>query len=630
MKESLKPNDNKRVDMRDNRLRILQRFLVLSMMLLVLRLAYMQIGHQFHYLALANRNRVDTYATPSPRGTIFDRDMRALVFDRPAFSLIYARSNRPVEPIATALSHVLGTPSKELQERMLADVTAGVHCLIASRISDRAVSFVREHQRDLPGIEIIPDSTRTYPYGDIACHVLGYINSIPKERRDDVHLADFPPSTKIGWSGVERSYDEVLRGRPGRICMEVDSQGVPIRRLEQSREPVSGEDLVLTLDASYQAYVQRLLVQQLHYLKVHGHVSVDHAMAVALNPNTGAILAMASVPTYKPQWFVDGISYEVYAKQFAPAERNWTTQAPIAPGSVMKPLTALFAMKEAVVSPSSTFRCDGKWDIPLTQGPPIRCWTRHEDLTLRSALAQSCDVYFYKASLAYGNWPPKHGVTVTNWLQKTRLSTLRRLELMQHHFGLGNGGTGIDLPEEASGYVNEGSGQVTDLPYTAIGQNEVFTTLELATYTATLAHDGMRATPHVVERKGHVPYKVRQVNELQASGLRKDQLHVIQEGMYQACNDPSGTAYSTFHYGGRSLSYTVAGKTGTAETGIVGFDNAVFIGYAPYQHPQIAITIVIPGGGHGADSTGPIARSMFDRFFSVKAVKAGKALTHVE
>ncbi len=626
MKESLKPDDDELVKMRDNRLRIVQRFLVLSMMLLVLRLAYMQIGHQFHYLALANRNRVDTYATPSPRGTIFDHMMRALVYDRPAFSLIYARSNRSVQPIATALSQVLGTPPKELQERMLADATAGVHCLIASRISDRAISFVREHQRDLPGVEIIPDSTRTYPYGDLACHVLGYINSIPKERRDDVHLADFPPSTKIGWSGVERSYDEVLRGRPGKICMEVDSQGVPIRRLLQSREPASGQDVVLTLDAAYQAYVQRLLVQQLHYLKAHGHALMDHAMAVALNPNTGAILAMASAPTYNPQWFIDGISYEVYEKRFAPAERNWATQAPVAPGSVMKPLTALFAMKEAVVSPSSTLRCDGKWDIPFTQGPPIRCWTRHDDVSLRSALAESCDVYFYKASLAYGHWPPKDGVAVTTWLQKTRLSALRRLETMQHLFGLGNGATGVDLPEEVSGYVNEGSGQVTDLPYTAIGQNEVFTTLELATYTATLAHDGIRPTPHVVEKAGRVPYKVRQVNALQASGLHNEQLHVVQEGMYLACNAPSGTAYETFHHG-RPLSYTVAGKTGTAETGIAGFDNAVFIGYAPYHHPQIAIAIVIPGGGHGADSTGPIARAMFDRFFSVKA---GKAQTHVE
>lgn len=626
MKESLKLEENERLKMRDTRLWILQRFLVLSMTLLVLRLAYMQIGHQFHYLALANRNRVDTYATPSPRGTIFDHTMRAMAYDRPAFSLIYARSNRPIKPIANTLSHVLGTSSKQLQASMLADVTAGVHCLIASRISDRAISFVREHQRDLPGVEIIPDSTRTYPFGDVACHLLGYINSIPKDRQDDALLADFPPSTKIGWSGVERSYDDVLRGHPGKICMEVDSQGVPIRRLDESREPVSGQDLVLTVDASYQAYVQRLLVQQLHYLKAHGHAFMDHAMAVALNPNTGAILAMASVPTYNPQWFIDGISYAVYEKQFAPAERNWATQAPVAPGSVMKPLTAFFAMKEAVISPNSTFRCDGQWDIPLTQGPPIRCWTRHENVSLRFALAKSCDVYFYKASLAYGNWPPKHGVSVSTWLKKTRLSTLRRLETMQHHFGLGNGGTGVDLPEEASGYVNEGSGQVADLPYTAIGQNEVFTTLELATYTATLAHDGIRPTPHVVEKVGRIPYQVRQVNALQISGLQKEQLHVIQEGMYLACNDPCGTAYGTFHHG-RPLSYTIAGKTGTAETGIAGFDNAVFIGYAPYRHPQIAIAIVIPGGGHGADSTGPIARAMFDRFFSVKA---GKALAHVE
>ena len=282
----------------------------------------------------------------------------------------------------------------------------------------------------------------------------------------------------------------------------------------------------------------------------------------------------------------------------------------------MKPLTALFALASGAISSEEPIACQGYLKLPATNGTIIRCWARHDDVTLEQAIAQSCDVYFYESSLRYGKWPPPGNEGVLHWLQVSRLQILSRFEHMQRAFGLG-GGTGIDLPGEETGYVNEGSGQVTDLPYTAIGQNEVFTPLELAVYTSAIANDGVRVVPHVVASIGSLRYTTSSFKNVidQGLGIKADDLISIQRGMWMACNDRLGTAYHTFHDDKRAL-YEVAGKTGTAETGVSGFDNAVFIGYAPYDHPQIAIAVVVPGGGHGADSTGPIARAMFDRFFA--------------
>ncbi|PWI58824.1 peptidoglycan D,D-transpeptidase FtsI family protein [Sulfoacidibacillus thermotolerans] len=603
--------------LRQKRFNILQLGSTLALGLLILKLASMEmVGHD-HYAALSTRNRVDTFPTPAPRGTIFDRNHHVLVYDQPVFSLVYARNGREAAPIAQKLAPILGISQQVLISRMTGYDSGSVHTLLATHIPEKAIAYVGEHQSELPGIRIIPDSVRVYPQGDLACHILGYINSIPEQKRDQYVLQNgFPPSAKVGWSGVELSYDRALRGQPGRICVEVNSEGVPERTLPDSRLPKRGADLTLTIDAEYQRDVQQLLARQVEDLHRHGHKDVSHAMAVALDPNTGAVLALASVPTYHPEWFVSGMSYRTYTNQFAPAERNWSTQAAVAPGSTLKPLTGLFGLMQHVITPTRSIDCSGGLRIPATNGTVIRCWTRHGKVTLATALAESCDVYFYQASLDYGHWPPPHDRQIPFWLHRTRLETLHKLEQLQRAFGLGRE-TGIDLPDANTGYVNEGSGQVTDLPYTAIGQNEVFTPLELAVYASTLATGGVRVTPYVVQsiafHNTH-PKPVRNFDALRL-GLRPEDMAVVKWGMYLTCNAPNGTAYSTFH-GKHPASYVAAGKTGTAETGIVGFDNSVFIGYAPFDHPKIAVAVVIPGGGHGADSSVPIARAMFDRFFA--------------
>lgn len=614
IKNSMTDKLSKRRKQRMPRFVMAYRMVMLALGVLLVRLAYMQLTRYGDYVSLLNENRVDAFAIPAARGTIYDRHHRPLAVDLPSFSLVYTQGAFADPSLWHRLSKGLGLPTSELMSHVNGKRSGSVHALIATHLSPLQLSYVREHQRELPGIRVIPDSVRQYPQGDVACHVLGYINSIPpaKEALYVKHLG-FPATSKVGWSGVEASYDSTLRGTPGRICVEVNSAGIPVRVLPESRAAKRGADLTLSLDAAFQQEVQRALAQQVRWLQYHGHAGVTHAMAVAMDPDNGDVLAMASVPTFKPEWFVHGISYHTYQSEFAPAERNWALQAPIAPGSTMKPLTALFALSQGIVKPDTVFPCDGQLTLPQTNDTKIKCWTRHDEVSLRDALAQSCDVYFYRLSLLYGHWPPPKHSSVMTWLQRDRLQALHKLEALQKAFHLGTG-TGIDLPNEETGYVNETSGQVTDLPYTAIGQNEVFTTLELAVYAAQLANGGHPVTPHVAAHaRTSVPRQTRAL-------VSARDLTPVRQGMYRACNDPHGTAWSTFH-DGNALSYTVAGKTGTAETGIAGFDNAVFIGFAPYNHPKIAIAVVVPGGGHGTDSTGPVARRIFDQFFKLSAGK---------
>lgn len=612
---------------RQMRLRSFKRVLGGIAAVLLLRLGYMDLARHDTYVMAADRNERDTYATPAPRGTIVDAAGRLMAYDLPSYSLLYARTAHASDLVATRLSPVLQRPRRDLLNTIANGDVGRVHVLLASHLSNRALTFVREHMSDLPGVRLMPDSVRIYPQGDTAAHVLGYINSIaPSHVREYVDQSGFPPTAKMGWSGVEGYYDAVLRGRPGKIVMEQNSQGFPVRMLPDTRDAKRGQTIRLTLDASFNHDVQTILQRQVTYLSLHGHRQVKHATVVALNPVTGAVLALASYPSYRPEWFVGGIDERTYRQRFAPAEEDWATQAPVAPGSVMKPLTALYALAAGTVTPETTVSCHGGLKLPATDGTVIHCWTRHGTVNLKQALAQSCDVYFYAASLSYGGWPPLHGERISHWLSVTRLQTLKHLESVQRAFGLGVD-TGIDLPATASGYVNDRAGEVTDLPYTAIGQNQVFTPLELAVYTSMLANGGHRVTPHVVAAISGRPVRSpwpASFGELARLGITRRDLAAVREGLIATCNDPSGTAYATFH-SGATIPYDVAGKTGTAETGVVAFDNAVFIGFAPVRHPRIALAVVVPGGGHGADSSGPVARAVLDRFFQTGSRKLPEA-----
>ncbi len=621
--KTTKPRTKRKQPQRVRRLRFFFPLLTLLTFGMESRLFVVQWVGYGVYSAMSHRNRVHLLPISAPRGEIYDRRHRLMAYDQPVFHLIYTRGFAPIRrERAMQLADVLGVPSESLLRLLQGNNDGRLQVFLKKGVSDLALAFVAEHQRQLPGVKIVPGSVRVYPMQDTGCHVLGYIHAIPHERMSSYVKAGFPEDANVGWSGVEKSWDEALRGLPGRMAVEVDSQGAPIRVSTDHRMPIKGAPITLTIDSRFEREVQAILARQVRYLSLHGHAHVRHAMAVAVDPQTGDILALASYPTYDPSWMAKGMSERMYLEKFLPAEQNWASQMPIAPGSVMKPLTALFALQNGSLRTGDRENCDGSYKLPKTDGTSIHCWSHHGVISLPQALAESCDVFFYKISMRYGHWPPSSVKEIPHWLKVDRQRVLDDFKAFQREFGLGACVT--DLPDAETGYVNEHSGQVTDLPYTAIGQNEVFTTLELAHYASTLANRGARVELRVVSKVGEKRLPIKRMGRA-GTGLSASDWEAVMNGMHRACNDPRGTAYATFHVGKR-VAYDPAGKTGTAETGIDGFDNAVFIGFAPFSHPRIAIAVAVPGGGHGADSTGPIVRAMLDHFFNFQQEKTNLAL----
>ncbi|MCY0870442.1 MAG: hypothetical protein OWT27_07615, partial [Firmicutes bacterium] len=261
---------------------------------LMVRLGELQVGQGQTLAAAATQNGVEIFPTPPPRGTIYDRHGRPLALDVPAYSLALVRgfAQAPAPEAVARLATLVSPqqPARFVQRVAMAERAGSgpVYVLLQRRVSPLAVSFVREHQSELRGLCVFADPKRTYPLGPVACHVLGYVNSIPPAALAEyVGRAGFPPEYKSGWAGVERAYDGVLRGRPGQMAAAINSLGEPVRLLPEHRAVVRGRSLRLTLDASYQAYVQRLLERQVHVLRARGNVHVAHAMAVALDPQTG-------------------------------------------------------------------------------------------------------------------------------------------------------------------------------------------------------------------------------------------------------------------------------------------------------------------------------------------------------
>ncbi|WP_269432696.1 penicillin-binding transpeptidase domain-containing protein, partial [Effusibacillus lacus] len=441
----------------------------------------------------------------------------------------------------------------------------------------------------------------------------GYLNSISRDEWRKYRSLGYTLDAQIGVYGIERQYEAFLKGINGALIIESGKD--PGGRFRISEVPaVPGNDLVLNLDARLQSVAEQALAEQVRLINSDPKKrKVSHASAVAMNPNTGEILAMASFPGFDPNVWVGGISSENY-RAFQPSQQNWALQVPVPPGSTVKPLTLLLGLESGVVWPGRLIHDPGKLQIGWDRNRDphyFYCWNHagHGNVDARRAIAQSCNVYMYQLSLWLGNY--SQSKDATQWLKTELPIAMKRFRDYHNAFGLGVS-TGIDLPEEVYGRFQT-TGQLADLPFASIGQNQAYTTLQLVQYASMLANGGKRMEPHVVrEIRSFDGKTVKRIEPKVLDRVKIDpnNLRVVREGMLDVTAKPYGTAYNTF----RDAAYTIAGKTGTAETG-QGEDNALFVGYAPYDSPQIAIAVVVPEGGHGSDSSGPIARKILDAFF---------------
>ena len=581
----------------------------------VVRLVYLQIISHEHFATLSENNRVNIVPVPPTRGLIFDRNGVLLAQNLPSFSLeIIPEQTDDLEATLTGLGQLIPISDDDLDSfrKRLQQKRPFESIPLRFRLSEEEVARFAINRYRFPGVDIQARLTRDYPFGKIASHTIGYVGRINEYELGVLDPSNYSGTTHVGKTGVEKSYEEALHGTVGYQHEESNARGRVLRVLQRI-PPKPGENLYLTIDMDLQMVAE---------LSMEG----KRGALVAIDPKTGEVLAMVSVPGVDPNLFVGGISslqYQALQDDLDQPLFNRALTGQYPPGSTIKPFMALAGLEYKEVAPDTQVLCQGSYSLP-GDTHRYRDWKRegHGFTNVTSAIMHSCDVYFYELAHALG---------------------IDRMYKYLSYFGLGKK-TGIDLPGELSGLLpsrewKRAARQEVWYPgetlISGIGQGyDLVTPLQLAEATAILANHGTIIKPHIVRAtqasrsSGLIPETLLTQGKVPIAASKN--WDTVISAMEDAVNKPTGTAYGM----GRGATYLIAGKTGTAQ--VFGVkqnarykaedveerlrDHALFIAFAPADDPEIAVAIVVENGGHGGSAAGPIARAVMDRYFSSKPV----------
>ena len=611
---------------------------------LFLRLWALQVLAGNKYLAQANDNRVRTLRIDAPRGAVLDRNGRVLVSNVAGTRVEIWPADLPKTWAAElselrALAGVTGVPVRQMIARLNEhgnDPLTPV--VVQSGLHQDQIFYLSEHRAQFPGIELADSWLRSYPYQSLAAQVLGYVGQISPSEYKQLKAQGYQPTDSIGQAGVELGYDKYLRGQDGTAQLTVDSLGRPKSPAKLELLPKPGYALRLTIDIRLQRAAERALRYGVQLARVSGieGVHADGGSIVALDPRDGSILAMASYPTFKPSVFVGRADPQKLAPLLNPAVAqrdnypgiNRAIDAAYPPGSTFKPVTAPAAMQSGLVTPYEQIPCTPTFKA---YKQTFNNWTPLIDtgMDLETALAESCDTYFYELGRRFYVLPPDRGHPLQGWANR---------------FGLGES-TGVDLSPESNGLIptpewrrqTYAGPQFTEIDRTwkpgysiqlAIGQGQVTVTpLQLARVYALIANGGNLVTPHVaddVEQTGANGQPVRVLSRLaaqppQSAGVDPTALRFVQQGLYEATHASIGTSSGVFG----AFPVPIAGKTGSAEKlqRLPGYPNPVnltqswWCGYGPFDAPTIVVCAVIENGGHGGTAAAPAALKVFQQYF---------------
>jgi penicillin-binding protein 2 len=589
------------------RLIALTALMLAALAVLTVRLYYLQVIESQEMTELADRNRIRTLRMPAPRGIVFDRRHRPLVDTRPTFDAVVVPEDTKdlsatIARLETLLGgdHVAGTISQAQDEGR----PAYDPITVDERLTWPQVVALETHQLELPGVSLQVTPRRHYLYGDLAAHLLGYVGETTQA--DLVKLAGYHMGDEIGKFGLERGWEPFLRGVSGGQEIEVDAVG---RRLRLLREVPDrpGQSVVLTIDLDLQQAAEKALGDRAGAL-------------VALDPNSGEILAMASHPGFDPNLFgAGGISGGGWRKLMTDPNhplQNRAIQGTYPPGSVFKIIDTIAGLEEGTLKESTGYACAGGIWYGHRE---YRCWRKqgHGGLTLHRAIVESCDVYFYNVGIHLG---------------------IDRLAKWAHLLGFGVP-TGIELDNEKGGVVPSSVWKQkrfherwypAETLSVAIGQGYVNATpLELAQLAEQVANGGIRYKPHFVKLVEALDGGIRQAYEPEIEGrvdIDPHVLQVVRDGMEGVVNGPGGTAHKAQLPG-----IIVCGKTGTAQVVKEGEgsrlpeekqperfrDHAWFIAFAPKDHPRIAVACLVEHGGHGGSAAAPPVHDVLAKFFEL-------------
>ena len=583
--------------------------------LLLLRLWYLQIINYEVLQERSVRNRTRVLSLDAPRGPIFDRDGVLLVDNRPSFRISVMRQDvENFSRLFEQLAPLLEVDVAELESRWLKGKRLPIYrsVTLAEDVSREIMERVQEHSVDLPGVLTEVRPVRDYLEKGSAAHLVGYLGEITRKELQSGDFSGYRGGDFVGKTALERSFEPYLRGEKGQRLVEVDVQGKLFRQLKL--EPARpGNKIYLTIDRDLQRAADEAFADQ-------------SGAAVALDVNTGEVLAMVSRPTFNPALFARGIAgdeWAILAKDGRHPLQNKVISGQYPPGSTFKMVVALAALRDGTIGTTKTIDCDGAFEVG---GSRYRCWKKdgHGATNLKKALRESCDVWFYSVGLKLG---------------------IDKLSAAAKEFGLGSP-VGYPLPGERSGTIpsQEWKRRHYNKPWYAgetviasIGQGFVLATpMQLAVMMAAVANNGKVLKPQVVRQvedwDGHLlqqtrPEIVRQID------YSPEAWTAVQDGLVAVVNAPHGTGHAA-----HIDDILVAGKTGTSqvvrrksdeeeeldEKGEIPYrfrPHALFVAYAPAEKPEIAVVVVVEHGQSGGRAAGPIVKQIIQRYMELKEEK---------
>jgi penicillin-binding protein 2 len=589
-------------------------FCGLLLVVLFSRLLYLQVIEHEHFTTLSEDNRVKLRAIAPSRGLIYDRNGIILAENLPSYRLeITAEQIDDIPSTVSALEEIIHIREVDRSrfEKLLRRKPRFEAVPLRFHLSDEEVARFSVNRHRFPGVDIQAGLARHYPLGSLGVHALGYVGRIDEQALKTLDSSNYSGTTHVGKTGVEKSFEDLLHGTVGIEHVETTAQGRVLRVLRRT-PPVPGNNLYLTLDSRLQADVEKALGEYT-------------GSAIVLDPRTGDILAMASLPTYDPNPFVNGIEYADYTA-LREDEReplfNRALRGQYPPGSTVKPFIGLAGLEQGITGHKSSTYCPGFYTL-TGSSRKYRDWKRtgHGTVKLDDAIAQSCDVYFYDLALSMG---------------------IERMHGYLQRFGFGQR-TGIEIQGELAGLMPSPGWKRArrgepwfpgETIITGIGQGFFLTTpLQLATATAALANRGMRIKPNIIlseQQAGYSTLQARQRQRDEAIAMNNPaNWDAIIDAMVHVVHGERGTARRI----GLDSPYRIAGKTGTAQ--VFGLkeeekydaeaiaeklrDHALFIAFAPVDDPQIVVAVVVENGGSGAAVAAPIARAIMDSYMLNKA-----------
>ena len=577
--------------------------LVVAFSLIFSRLWYLQVLKGEYYRALSENNRIRIQEIAAPRGTLFDRNEVSLVDSFPSFDVSLYRQDVPdMEALIPTLSRILSTPPEKIRARL--EVARGIPLhqpvKIKTNIPREELAAVETRRLDLPGVVVDVVIRRNYPYKNLASHLIGYLGEISPEELVREEFLNHKLGYLVGKYGIEKKFELDLMGENGGRQIEVNAMGQKIRVLGKV-EPNPGNNLHLTLDLELQKAAEEAMAGK-------------RGALVAMNPRNGDILAMVSKPDFDPNFFARGISAENWksiVENPAHPLQNRTIQGQYPPGSIFKILVAMAGLEEKMITPETAFQCTGVYPFGDRE---YRCWNKegHGWVTLRRAVVESCDVYFYQLGMRLG---------------------VNRIAKYASAAGLGDS-TGFPLGPEKPGLVPTSSWKMKrfGIPWQAgenlaiaIGQGYYLATpLQIACTLSALFNGGHYYQPRIVQtiRAPHGEIlKAFPSLILRNIPISPGTLEIVREALWGVVNSPAGTGTKA-----RVEGFNVAGKTGTSQ--VVQRkegksesappelqDHAWFACFAPAQHPEITVVVLVEHGGGGGAAAAPVARQVLEYYY---------------